>query len=215
MECPKLLCLSTIAPGLCNVNHNRFEICYQHPIYIKYDCSMLIQIHFSYACELAQMSTPQNSMTICNFIFTYRQRQTECGAECSNVMPVLPPPLAPPMLRVVGLSHSCPTYSLNSRLLNVPLIPCTRACATVTVHQPTSHPAATIIVPALLLDAHPPMTQLSPLAILVSHFGFAGLFLNMEYKKQAKRTIAQISLSSLATPCSILILPLPPTLSQF
>lgn len=202
MECSKLVCLSTIAPGLCNTNHNRFEICFQHPIYIKYDFSMLIQIHFSYACELAQMSNLQNDMIICNFIFTYRQRQTECEAECSYVMPVLPLPLAPPMLRVVGLSHSCPTYSLNSRLLNVPLIPCTRACATVTVHQPTSHPAATIIIPALLLAAHPPPPDPA--------FSISNLFLNMEYKKQAKRTITQISLSSPATPCSILILPLPP-----
>lgn len=33
---------------------------------------MLIKIHFSYACELAQMSTLQNGMIICNFIFTYK-----------------------------------------------------------------------------------------------------------------------------------------------
>lgn len=45
------------------------------------------------------------------------------------------------------LSHSWPTYSLNSRLPTVPLIPCTRACATVTVHQPSKRPGATVTLP--------------------------------------------------------------------
>lgn len=64
------------------------------------------------------------------------------------------------MLRVAGLSHSCPTYSLNSRLLTVPLIPCTRACATVTMHQPSNHPAATVTIPAVLLTVQPPHPNL-------------------------------------------------------
>lgn len=59
----------------------------------------------------------------------------------------LPLPLAPALLWAAGLSYSCPTYSLNSRLPNVPLIPCTGACATVTMYEPPNHPAASVAAP--------------------------------------------------------------------
>lgn len=63
------------------------------------------------------------------------------------------------LLRAAGLSHSCPTYSLNSRLPNVPLIPCTRACATVIMYQPPNRPVATVTIP---VPTKPPPQKTQP-----------------------------------------------------
>lgn len=112
----------------------------------------------------------------------------------------LPLPL---LLRAAGLSHSCPTYSLNSRLPTVPLIPGTRACATLTMHQPSKRPAATATLPA------PPTAQLSSsstfsrfhICLLVSERGSRDI-------KTGRSALSPLHLPP-ATPCPILISPTP------
>lgn len=115
------------------------------------------------------------------------------------------------MLRVDGLSHSCPTYSLNSRLLAVPLILCTRVYATVTMHQPSNHPAATITIPAVLLAVQHPNPDLLRFCFWSDTLNFLVYFYPNKSRPKLSYQNTSIALSSLATPCPILILPVPPT----
>lgn len=112
-------------------------------------------------------------------------------------------------LRAAGLSHSCPTYSLNSRLPTVPLIPCTRACATVTVHQPTKCPAAAVPATATP-NPHPQHSVLHFPLLVTSHIG---LFVS-ELGSLTIKAPALIPPSLPPSSCPILICP-PQPFSSF
>lgn len=111
------------------------------------------------------------------------------------------------LLRAAGLSHSCPTYSLNSRLPNVPLIPCTRACATVIMYQPQS-PCS---------HRHyscrpPPMARLPPFSTFIHTFPiYIGFFLSeAAIPKPPFQSCLPPSFPSNTPSHSILISPSPP-----